>query len=248
MITFRELGNIPYFGRLGNQLWEIASTIGIADSLNIPFYFPTWTYSRYFKHELPQKSYDELFSPRTKTFTEKQFNYEAIILDTRYDWDLIGYYQSWKYFVNSFDKVRYYFDFNFEICDYIIGGVAIHIRRCDYLDRKRFHTCLTETDYYQKAMEMFPKDTTFSIFSDDIEWCKTFIKGNNIIYVSPLSDISDLNYMTQFKNHIISNSSYSWWGAFLKKQEGITIAPRQWFAPKVTDNANDLYLEGWIVI
>jgi hypothetical protein len=244
MLTFSMLGQ---HGRLGNQLWQIAATIGIADSLNVPFYFPPWVYSRFFKNELPQKSYDELFSPRLKTFNETPFVFETIILDTKYDWDLMGYFQSWRYFQNSVDKVKHYFDFNFETNDLNLNGVAVHIRRGDYLGQKLYHVCLSETNYYQKAMATFPENTGFSIFSDDIEWCKTFIKGDNITYVIPTSDIVDLAYMSRHKHHIIANSSYSAWAAFLSDGTGITIAPRQWYGPQAGGHTKDLH-PSWVAI
>jgi hypothetical protein len=255
MITYLQLNNRSVAGRLGNNLFEIASTIGIADSLNIPFYFPTWPYSRYFKHELPQKSYDELSSYKLKIFTEKQFNYDFISLDVRHSWSLCGYLQSWKYFVNSFDKIKYYFEPNFETNDNSKDLVSVHVRRGDYLDRKGFHTCLTETNYYQKAMALFPDDK-FLIFSDDIHWCMQSDLFDNDRCIYKMNETSDtatpapfdllhMVYMAKCKHHIIANSSYSWWGSFLGNSNSITIAPRQWW---VNNNSSDIYLPHWIQI
>lgn len=254
MITYSQLNDISVAGRLGNNLFEISAVIGLSDSLNVPFYLPTWAYSRYFKHELPQKSRDELFSPRMKTFTEKQFSYDFISLDTRYDWNLSGYFQSWKYFVNSFDKIRYYFEPNFKTNDNSKELVSIHVRRGDYLERSNFHTNLGQ-EYYQKAMDLFPNDK-FLIFSDDIKWCMKsdwFDYDRCVFKVDETSnvpipaphDILHLFYMAKCKHHIIANSSFSWWGSFLGNPNSITVAPRQWW---VNQDSKDIYLPEWIVI
>jgi len=256
MITYLQLNDISIAGRLGNNLFEISAVIGLADSLNVPFYLPPWTYSRYFKHELPQKSYDELASYGLKIFTEKQFNYDFISLDTKYSWDIRGYMQSWKYFVNSFDKIKYYFEPNFETNDNSKDLVSVHVRRGDYLERSNFHTNLGQ-EYYQKAMNLFPNDK-FLIFSDDLDWvvhCGWFDETRCIFkakedpqqlaFINAPVELIHLFYMSKCKAHIIANSSFSWWGSFLGDQKGITVAPRQWW---VNNNSSDIYLPHWVVL
>lgn len=123
-----------------------------------------------------------------------------------------------------------------------IDRVAIHVRRGgnpdlptepNYADNP-FYIDLTSTDYYERAIAMFPKEK-FLVFSDDIGWCEhkwghlanfDFAQGNQV---------EDLNNMAACKAQIIANSSFSWWGAWLSPRypDNKVIAPKQWFADGV---------------
>lgn len=106
--------------------------------------------------------------------------------------------------------------------------VAIHVRRGDYVNNS-FYVDLTQTNYYIEAMLNFP-DSKFLIFSDDIEWCKhqdmfkdcEFSEGNN--------ELEDMNLMASCVGHIIANSSFSWWGAYISPYTKKVIYPSQWYA------------------
>ena len=72
----------------------------------------------------------------------------------------------------------------------------------------------------------------YYIFSDDPEWCRNNLLSDNSTIVSSPSDDkwTDMSLMSCCKHHIIANSSYSWWGAWLNKNPGkIVIAPVNWF-------------------
>jgi len=92
----------------------------------------------------------------------------------------------------------------------------------------------------------------FYIFSDDIEWAKANISVDRPIDFLSHNDASknyeDLRLMSQCKHHIIANSSFSWWGAWLgKNKDQIVIAPRKWFKID-TLNDHDLLLDSWQTI
>ena len=109
MITFSELGK---YGRLGNQLFQIASTIGIAKENSVDFLFPNWVcsytnkvYSDFFEKKLPIGTI-----PYTENITEKYFHYSPIdILHKKKDFNLFGYFQSEKYFQKYREDVLEYF-------------------------------------------------------------------------------------------------------------------------------------------
>ena len=125
---------------------------------------------------------------------------------------------------------------------------SVHIRRGDYISSPHmteFHTNLSETDYYQKAMEIIGGD--FMFISDDIEWCKENFKGDNIFYSPFTEELEDLCLMTYCTNNIIANSSFSWWGAYLGF-DGKVIAPNNWFGPKGPKKTQDLIPNNWIKI
>ena len=106
-----------------------------------------------------------------------------------------------------------------------IDNVSIHVRRGDYVNNP-FYVDLMETEYYPKAMAQFP-DAEFILFSDDIEWCKNqdIFKGCEF---AEGTELEDLNLMASCRGHIIANSSFSWWGAYLGR--GQVVAPLEWYS------------------
>ena len=89
----------------------------------------------------------------------------------------------------------------------------------------------------------------FLVFSDDIEWCKNNITGDNIVYIDSEIDYIDLYLMARCDNNIIANSSFSWWGAWLNKNENKkVVAPTLWFGQVVGEDTNDIIPENWIKI
>jgi len=134
-------------------------------------------------------------------------------------------------------------------------SLAIHIRRGDYSNRQYW---ITPIDYFQKGMErikaMFPeKKTVVFVFSDDIEYAKKnlVVKGEDnedeIHFVTgahnrnsgnaTTTSFEEFILMSMCKNMIISNSTFSWWAAYLKRQDGVIIAPK--FHPKFLDHVKD---------
>ncbi len=110
-----------------------------------------------------------------------------------------------------------------------IDRVAIHVRRGDYIGHP-FYVDLTKTDYYQKAMALFPTDK-FLVFSDDIAWCKEQEIFKNCEFSEGRNEIGDLDVMSACKGVIIANSSFSWWGAYLSN--GKVVAPLAWYTDKI---------------
>jgi hypothetical protein len=132
-------------------------------------------------------------------------------------------------------------------------SISIHVRRGDYVQNPRTNsvhgTCSIE--YYQRAVDMIQSQVTtpfFYIFSDDPEWVQ-----NNIQLQSPSilvqedgenSDVQQLHLMSLCNHHIIANSSFSWWGAWLDDSpDKIVIAPARWYSSK--KNNKDLLPDNW---
>lgn len=181
---------------------------------------------------------------------------------------LDGYFQSENYFKNNREAILK--DFQFPLLDPVNetlrkkisstpNTVSVHIRRGDYLKSKRIldiHGVLPIA-YYLKAINILqakcPLIALF-IFSDDIEWAKANLKLDNI----NLSFIDnnqggdhwkDMALMSYCKHHIIANSSFSWWGAWLSENNGHVFAPYQWFNPlKVNFNIQDFIPDRWTII
>lgn len=136
-------------------------------------------------------------------------------------------------------------------------SVSIHVRRGDYVnirpdDYYQFGDVATET-YYSNAIEYINSRITnphYYVFSNDLDWCKENIKADNITFISGnlgSNSWRDMQLMSECKHHIIANSSFSWWGAWLSKYEkdNITIRPK-WFIRNV--QTNDIYPDRWIEI
>jgi hypothetical protein len=123
--------------------------------------------------------------------------------------------------------------------------ISLHIRRTDYLTDSNFD-CLS-LDYYNSALKLLP-NLPVMIFSDDPNWCKEHFTDDRFTISLSNNPHIDLCLMTICDYHIISNSSFSWWGSWLAKSKK-TIAPQKWFSGEFENyNTKDLYLPGWILI
>jgi len=106
-----------------------------------------------------------------------------------------------------------------------IDKVGIHCRRGDYV-KNPFHTDFSETDYYERAMALFP-DKEFLIFSDDKEWCKT--RFPNIEIYSGTTEIEDFNGLASCEGIVMANSSFSWWASYLSNAKVVAPKEELWY-------------------
>ena len=262
MIGFNALGQL---GRLGNQMFQFAALKGIARHRGFNYCFPpSFNKNEWTDHQLliPFKlgstnelniQYLDLDRP---TVREEGFTFDKNLYDNCPDWVSIqGFFQTEKYFKNIKDELQKDFEFKDIIkipCEDMISSldnpVALHIRRTDYITNPN-HTCLS-MDYYKRALEYF-KNETILIFSDDPKWCQEhelfeddrfMISDNDDAYI-------DMCLMTMCKGHIIANSSFSWWGAWLADSKKV-IAPKGWFEGSNNSHLDttDIYCTDWIVL
>jgi hypothetical protein len=169
-----------------------------------------------------------------------------------------GFFQSEKYFAHHRKLVIDFFDFSFINKKYIDENytyitdkkcTSIHIRRGDYLKFPNHHPTQT-IDYYYDSIEILKNNTDlFVIFSDDIQWCKENLKLENILYIEDEKDYIELYLMSLCDNNIISNSSFSWWGAWLNENpRKKVIGPLKWFGDAIQHKTGDILPENWIKI
>ena len=138
--------------------------------------------------------------------------------------------------------------------------VSIHIRRGDYLLSRNNALAKLKNDYYLKALvdNFTPiKDYVFLVFSNDIEFAKTQLEGDNLYFVEPKgidsysytsSEKDDLALLSLCDHHIITNSTYSWWGAYLSKSPNKKIiCPTNWLKGSSFMNGNH-FPPNWINI
>lgn len=233
MITFQSLG---HYGRLGNQLFQIASTIGIAKKYNFEFGFPNWNYEKYFNLHNCFGKYSNINLSHSEKF---QYYYEIPKYDNM---NLFGYFQSWKYF----EHCKQFILDSFKIRKTIIDKCFIHVRRGDYLLLSEHHPNLT-LEYYNNAIFIMEEKgfKEFIVMSDDIHWCKHNFLDKKFEFHNG-NEIEDLYLMMSCKAAIIANSSFSWWGAYLGNHDNV-IAPKNYFG-KITYKIDDIISKNWITI
>lgn len=127
--------------------------------------------------------------------------------------------------------------------------VSIHIRRGDYVKAPHFHD--VPVKYYNicqnKIIQKYGRDKLmFIVFSDDIQWCKKNIKGD--IYISGETDYKELYLMSLCHIHVIANSTFSWWGAYLSRWPDEVYVPCKWMNRPHNAYPEGLVLKGWIKV
>jgi hypothetical protein len=263
VVTYNNIGG---FGRLGNQMFQIASTIGIALDNDIDYCFNHWVcrytgsdFNHYMEEPLPKGG----LTPPIQHKQENNFGYTPIKLDKNTNYMLFGYFQSEKYFKHHRKHILERFSLNEahlnqlkeKYGDILDNSCSLHIRRGDYINSQNQHTLL-DLGYYRRAIsELYGDDldgVNVLIFSDDIKWCKQNldIPKANVHYISNNVDILDMFLMSLCTNNIIANSSFSWWGAWLNQNENKkVVAPKNWFGPHNSHlPTKDLLCEDWIII
>jgi hypothetical protein len=196
---------------------------------------------------------------------ERQFHFDPEILALSDNVYLEGYWQSEKYFSAIEPIIRKEFQVRIALPPDVQGlserirncnAVSIHIRRGDYINNPVTNAThgVCPVDYYQRALEKIIQvvdNPYFWIFSDDPGWVRENITTDTPSYCvsdDNFKNYEDLYLMSCCRHHIIANSSFSWWGAYLGlNPDKIIIAPRRWF--KKTDMiTSDLLPESWIRI
>jgi len=148
-----------------------------------------------------------------------------------------GYFQSEKYFIDCKDEIRKEFQFKEKLQVSEGNTVAVHIRRGDYVKFADIHL-VCNPFYYENAISYIQgkvENPIFYVFSEDIEWCKqnvSFPSDSVFMSYNPnLPSSYDMQLMSLCKHNIISNSSYSWWAAWLNMNSNkIIVAPDKWLA------------------
>lgn len=265
MLANDDLGNL---GRLGNQMFQYAALRGLAAKHNYEYCLPPRQIiaTRDINCVNSDITMFECFkipdAPRIVTnypkIQETSFNLDQNLWNNCPDnISLYGYFQTEKYFKHIENEIRDTFTFvnnieqptkewftdNFGDSEVI----SIHIRRGDYLVYPHHPT--QNLDYFAWGLSYMPEDTPVIIFSDGIEWCKEqkIFQDDRFLFSENSTGV-DLCLQSLCTYHIISNSSFSWWGSWLARSKK-TIAPGMWFAgPDASKDLSDLYCPDWCVI
>ena len=263
MIGFNALGKL---GRLGNQMFQFAALKGIARNNGYEYCIPPsknqneWTDHQLFEcFELTNVSSLNIqyIDSSRPIIAEFGFEFDENLFDNCPDWISIqGFFQSEKYFKHIEKEIRQDFRFKKEIlipCQKMISEiqnpVSLHIRRTDYLTNSN-HSVLDES-YYENALYQIDEKSTIIVFSDDSEWCKNhkLFSSDRFLIAENNSNYVDLCLMTLCEEHIIANSSFSWWGAWLSEGKKV-IAPKNWFIGSNNEHLDtkDLIPKEWMLM
>jgi hypothetical protein len=227
IISFSQLGN---HGRLGNQLFEVASTLGIAERHGAEALFPAWEYGKFF--EVPGATFEipgSTFQVPGKVVKERQFGFYDWDLNPSESADLLGYLQSEKYFGSARLKLR---DEFVELVKANAGTlfdkpvICMQIRRGDYVGNGNYYQ-LSANWYIDALLTNFPdwREHNILFVSDDIEYCRTHFECMpNSYFSTGKSDIEDMALASCCDHFIISNSSFGWWCAWLGEQRAMQNA------------------------
>jgi len=226
-------------GGLGNQMFQYAAGYATAKALG-----ETLELNNTFYDANKGRKYELRVFPISYSVTnnvaerieEKQHSYQEITKSGM----MVGYWQTEKYFDFVEDEIRQ--EFRLPKSNIHSDWVAVTVRRGDYLALPDVFAQLGE-EYYGEAIKAFPGHQ-FVVFSDDPVWCAENLAWADI--VMPCSAPGqDLALLSNFKNHIIANSSFGWWGAWLANGKKV-IAPKNWFTNGLDDS--DLIPDRWIRI
>ncbi len=254
IVTAFNLNDRKIVGGFGNQLFLIAAALGSAKCHGHTAIFPSWHRATLFENPILMS---DTLSPDGFTLYEDPFFHYTPIPNTP-NLALKGYFQSERYFKHAEAQIRHHFAPRQSILDALRESykdildqrpISLHIRRGDYLKVQGYHPVLPKS-YYLDAVTHFPKNQPFLIFSDDIDWCKTHFQDlkNPLYFSQNQHDYEDLFLMSLCADHILANSSFSWWGSWLNPSPSKKIVmPTPWFGKKYARLlTHDLYPSGAI--
>ena len=240
MITYKPVAN--YLGAvgkpntgLGNQMFQVASTIGIAINNGYDWVLPTW------------------HNPFTGDFNiqdidlplhKMEWGYQGFNISDNVS--LYGYMQAYKHFDHCGDLIRSLFTFRNQSKG--LGGefIAVHIRRGDYVGKDGYHPLLG-ADYYNAALDRFPPLPVY-VFTDDVGMASEIYPYPDSFFCDSVNPDKDMELMSHASHFIIGNSSFSWWPAWLSRSENV-IAPKDWFGYKYVNlDTSCLFPDHWMLI
>lgn len=250
LLLFSQIGaeEKPYvigsiLGGLGNQMFEVATTCALAWDNHAEPYFPDYIpllpHSKDFHHVLFRCNLHPPSREIVSQWSTPVYGYVPIPFQNKMK--LSGYSQHEKYFAHHRDRLISFFAPKPDDLEYIRKkyahivnhphSVCLHVRY--YFAEKPDDPAFRQYDqeYYEKAMNLFTNDALFVVISDNMHFAKKIIptKGKNVIFVENEEHYIDFFLQTLCKHNIISNSTFSWWGAWLNQNpQKIIIRPKKW--------------------
>jgi len=270
---------VKFTGGLGNQMFQYAFGKACSLKARVPLFLDlAWYKSKKRKFLLGELrvSYDMSSESSLRVGAMKLIRRPRIFKDAGFFEErnmeaagnafLEGSWESYRYFDSIADDIKKEFVLKKPSGRFIElsrsippDSIAVHVRRGDYLIPHGKY--LNNAEYYDKGVEHILKvramnDPLVMIFSDDPEWCRQELRSlagrpTEIFSERLASDAEELALMSLYGNNVISNSTFSWWAAYLNPHpDKIVVMPENWYTEK---ERNERYLDGmkapgWIII
>ena len=206
-------------GRLGNNLFQIATVASLANKIGVDFMVPYITHAGH-RGDIPVdlSMFGYSFN-RGECEVEFEYNesaFDYVNIQPKDKLKIGGFFQSWKYFEDIKELLlnKYFIpseDVIKALSKYTVSdnSLGISVRRGDYLMLQHNH-CVLDTTYYQEVLNTYYQDNVdqIFIFSDDLDWCKS-VFGSEVNYVQDTVG-AQLFLMSKMKHLIMSNSTFAW--------------------------------------
>ena len=281
MITAPRLGEL---GQLGNQIFQFATLIGVAEKNNYDYFIPLesldhrgqcydFNKKERFSYKISLLDCFDIEAPIislnkfrfSNFYSEKNHNFDPDMFNISDNSYIAGQFETEKYFEHCKDLIFNVLKFKPEIEDIskkridqinlnVKKLLSVHVRRGqDRPEIQDYHPFLPK-EYYDNCLKHFnPDEWKVIVFTDDMDWSKKNIIFEDIHFHEWCTEYSrpdfiDLCMMTYCDSHIIANSTFSWWGAWLSKNKThqVVYAPKLWFGPALSNkNTDDIIPERW---
>jgi hypothetical protein len=251
-------------GGLGNQLFQVAAALAYGRRTGRALKLPRRvaeggrrrTYHRDLFTALPRLGLREALLPRARA-RQEGFAYTPLPELAARRLELCGFFQSARYFEqadvaavlrpSAAIAARAHAELA-ALRKEAQGAplLAVHVRRGDYLHKREIHPPLSD-EYYRRALACFPPPHLVALFSDDFSYCESVPvhRAQRTRFVRETEQVS-LLVMAGCDHHVIANSSFSWWGAYLGARPGQRVlAPARWFGPRGPRDTQDLLPAHW---
>lgn len=260
----KEILSTAYLmGGLGNQMFQISHALCQAWKNNVTAYFRPIAFTPmsgnqpidYMTNILRNINFRG--NIENTTILKYPFHFVNVNLTWNESLEFYGYFQSSKYFYGYESQIRTIFMPTNEFIEKIKekypqikneNTLSLHIRRGDYLSISNVLP-IVDISYFNECIRQNGEYDTLFIFTNDKDWARENLSYDNMVIVDHLDDYEELWMMSLCKNNILSNSSFSWWGAFLNSHSnGKKFAPSLWFGPAGEANYFDIYEPDWVKI
>jgi hypothetical protein len=240
---------IKLMGGLGNQMFQRAYGLTLAKAgYQVAFNSAALTQPDR-GYALSEFGWLPLSTKKQPAIEEQGIRFQADLLAPPDGSVMVGYWQSEKYFSHIANEVRRAFIFR----RYALrskGTIAVHVRRGDYVNLQHFHG-IPERDWYIRAVDTVlnkrGNDKTIYVVSDDSQWCLDNLPMHWHV-VGGIDKYHDMQIISVCEHAVISNSSFSWWGAWLGDgdPQRIVVAPKRWYAAPEMQDDQDIVPERWL--
>ena len=260
MITNETFGK--EWGRLGNQLFQIALLFAISQRRGYDFFLERSGEALWNCFDLDVAEEGPACIHRFEE-VNGSCNFDPRVFEQPDGTNFRGYFQSYRYLENCEESLRKFLRFRVEhraLSEALLFAyrrrhgrplVSLHVRRADYVypGAEDLWGNLASDGYYGRAVEAVGDDVTYLVFSDDLDWCRRSLDLERAEFVD-FDHCTSLCLMTGCDVNVIANSTFSWWGAFLNPT-GEVYAPSRWFGhamPPPNDRQDDVVPPTWRTI